>query len=116
MASSVSSSTFSDTIPNRTLLFAIILGTTGFFVSTLFLGFGVSAAVSEQAKLFEIRATEVSLDFQAAWEDYETSCRWLHQACGLHPITRDDFLSIFEYATTSLQVEVRCLCLLFISF
>jgi hypothetical protein len=117
MASTVSSS-ISDMLPNRTLLFAIILATIGFFVSTLFLGFGISAAVSEQQKLFQIRATEVSLDFQAAWEDYETSSRWLHQACGMHPngITQDDFLSIYQYATTNLEVKVRCLRLLFISF
>lgn len=104
---SISSGSFSAWIPNRTLVISTMVGIVGFLGSTLFLGLGITAAVGEQETLFQIRALELVATLETAWGDYETASRWLHQACGSHPISRNDFSHIFEYLTAGVEVQVR---------
>jgi hypothetical protein len=92
---------------NRTIILTILVGTIGLIASAVFIGFGISAEMKQQEAKFEIRAAEVAHEFAAAWEDYETASRWLHQACGAHPISRHEFRGIYEYLTTGLNVQVR---------
>ena len=71
-----------------------------------FLGFGISNLVKEQENLFGIRAAEFVNKFEISWEEYETSSRWLFQACGTHPISHLDFHNLYDYFLYGPEVKV----------
>lgn len=104
-------SSLSSLIPNRTLIISILVGMIGTMASTMFMGYGIGAAVQEQEQRFQQRAHETIADFENAWAEYETAALWLHQACGIHPITRLDFFHIYEYLNSTVTVHVSSLTL-----
>jgi hypothetical protein len=91
---------------NRSAVVSTSVAIFGILAAGLFLGFGISASNREQERRFELVATTLAVEFQLAWNDYETASGWLHQACQFHPIDRSDFRNIYEYLTASLEVQV----------
>jgi hypothetical protein len=91
---------------NRSALVSASVALFGILAAGLFLGFGISGSNREQERRFELVSSTLAVEFQLAWNDYETASRWLHQACQFHTINRSDFRNIYEYLTASLEVQV----------
>jgi hypothetical protein len=90
----------------RSLILTILVGFLGGVSAAMFVGFGIASANAKQEQSFHHLAEEFALQVHAAWVDYETATRWVHQSCAFQNVTRDEFRDLYEYITVSLEVEV----------
>lgn len=101
----VPSSSNSELFSSRSLILTILVGLLGGVSAAMFVGFGIAASNAKQEQAFHHLAEEFALQVHAAWIDYETSSRWVHQACAFQNITRHEFRDLYEYISISLEVE-----------
>lgn len=90
----------------RTLILTAVVAFLGAASAGMFIAFGMTAAGNEEQQRFHHLAEELALQVEAAWGDYETASRWLHQACAFQNITRQEFRDLYQYMTVSLDVQV----------
>jgi hypothetical protein len=96
-------------LPNRSILFTGLVVMMGLAASTLVLGFGISNAVEKESILFNIHASELVMQLESAWSAYETTSRWVHQACHTKNFTRREFRNLYQYILqeNGLELQVR---------
>ena len=99
-------SSLSSILPNRTVGLSILIGLIGLLSSTLFLGFGIAKAVHEENGVFEIRAREVTQEFNSTWDDHIKAASWVYASCAFHNITREEFSHLYYYLTNDDNVQV----------
>ena len=87
-------------LPNRTTLFTSLVILVGLAASTLVLGFGIASAVDQQAMEFDIHASEIITQLEAAWKDYEIATKWAHQSCRNNDFTREEYRYLYEYLSS----------------
>jgi hypothetical protein len=101
-----SSSGLLSILPSRAISLSIAIGVLGVMSSTLFLGFGISNAVSEQDGHFAIRVDEMAKRFNKTWEEFVLTSLWVNQACSFNPLTRDEFRRVYHFVDSHVDVVV----------
>jgi signal transduction histidine kinase/CheY-like chemotaxis protein len=84
------------TIGSRTFKYSACLFLGGCVASTSFLTFAITAAISQQATLFNNRAGDLMDEIDFAWRDYEVAGLWVHEACRKRDTTRLEFTELYE--------------------
>jgi hypothetical protein len=95
-----------NSISRRALILTAAVGLLGALSAAMFISFGLVSSANEQEQRFHHLAEEMALQVDAAWSDYESAARWLHQACAFQNISRQNFRDLYEYMTLDLEVEV----------
>eukprot|EP00934_Nitzschia_sp_Nitz4_P008096 Nitzschia sp. Nitz4//scaffold12_size214221//42409//45425//NITZ4_001486-RA/size214221-augustus-gene-0.25-mRNA-1//-1//CDS//3329534978//8086//frame0 len=100
-----SSGGLSQLLPNRTISIALLVGLVGLCWSTLFLGFGIENAVDDERQQFNVVGDDFAFELQETIMQFVSASMWVHQACFLGSVTRQDFVGVYEYVSSYLQVE-----------
>jgi hypothetical protein len=99
------SSDYSRIGPNRVAIITTLVMFLGALGAAIFVGYGIQRATQDEATNFASETETVALELEVTLIDYVRTSKWLHQACSTHDIDREEFFSIYQYISTTIDTE-----------